>query len=249
MLARTVRSIMPIPIREHYQLRETIATISGYEQKHIEAAKESIREQRDLLEKFIQADPFFMLTLESYDLKAEESPDIVRQMIECSAVFGIGPMSAVAGVIAKFAVEAMIEAGAVYAIVDNGGDISVLNDQTVLVGIYAGTSPIRDLALEVPPRAEPLGICTSSGTVGPSISFGCADAALVISKDPALADAAATTLGNAVQPEIRLEECFRAIDKSGIDGALVIRGEEIAVWGKLPSVRKARVGEERITKA
>jgi len=240
---------MQASIREHYQLRETIVTISAYEQKHIEAAKESIREQRNLLEKFIQADPFFMLTLEPYDLKVEDAPDIVRQMIECSAVFGIGPMSAVAGVIAKFAVKAMIEAGAVYAIVDNGGDISVLNDQTVLVGIYAGNSPIKDLALEVSPRAEPLGICTSSGTVGPSISFGCADAALVISKDPALADAAATTLGNEVQPEVSLDECFKAIDKPGIDGALVIRGKEMAMWGKLPPIRRARVEEERITKA
>lgn len=239
---------MPKPIREHYQLRETIATIFAYEQSHIEAAKESIREQRNLLEKFIQADPFFMLTLEPYDLKVDGAPEIVQQMIKTSAVFGIGPMSAVAGVIAKMAVEAMIEAGAVYAIVDNGGDISILNDQTVLVGIYAGTSPIKDLAFEVPPRFEPLGICTSSGTVGPSISFGCADAALIISKDPALADAAATALGNGVQPDVPLEECFKAIDKPGIDGALVIRGDEMAVWGELPPIRRARVGEDRITK-
>ena len=239
---------MPSPIREHYQLRETIATIFAYEQSHIEVAKESIREQRNLLEKFIQVDPFFMLTLEPYDLNADDVPDIIQQMIKTSAVFGIGPMSAVAGVIAKLAVEAMIQAGAVYAIVDNGGDISILNDQTVLVGIYAGTSPIKDLALEVPPRVEPLGICTSSGTVGPSISFGCADAALIVSKDPALADAAATALGNAVQPGRPLADCFKAIDKPGIDGALVIRGEEMAVWGKLPPIRRARVGEERITK-
>jgi len=239
---------MPSPIREHYQLRETIATIFAYEQSHIEAAKESIREHRNLLEKFIQADPFFMLTLEPYDLKANDAPDIVQQMIKTSAVFGIGPMSAVAGVIAKIAVEAMIEAGALYAIVDNGGDISIINDQTVLVGIYAGTSPIKDLALEVPPRVEPLGICTSSGTVGPSISFGCADAALIVSRDPALADAAATALGNAVQPNVSLEVCFESIDKPGIDGALVIRGEEMAVWGELPAIRRARVGEERITK-
>ena len=239
---------MPNPIREHYQLRETIATISAYEQRHIEAAKESIREQRNLLEKFIQADPFFMLTLEPYDLQTDDAPDIVRQMIQCSAVFGIGPMSAVAGVIAKLAVEAMIEAGAIYAIVDNGGDISVLNDRTVLVGIYAGNSPIKDLALEVQPRTEPLGICTSSGTVGPSISFGCADAALIVSKDPVLADAAATALGNAVQPEGSLEDCFKAIEKPGIDGALVIRDEEMAVWGELPTIRRARGGEERITK-
>lgn len=241
---------MPDLLREHFQLKETIVTISAHEQRHIEAAKRSIREQRGHLEKFIREDPFFMLTLEPYDLAAGavDVPEIVRQMVSTTAVFGIGPMAAVAGVIAKFAVEAMMDEGATYAIVDNGGDISLLNDQPVLVGIYAGASPIRDLAFEVPPRLRPVCIATSSGTVGPSISFGCADAATVVSQDPALADAAATALGNAVLPEGPLEECFRAVDRPGIDGALVIRGEEMALWGKLPPLRRARVGAERITR-
>ncbi len=240
---------MPEISREHFQLKETIVTISAREQKHIEAAKKSIREQRKYLEDFIEKDPFFMLTLDPYDVDVSSAPDIVQQMARCSAVFGIGPMSAVAGVIAKFSVEAMIEAGATYAVVDNGGDISILNDQPVIVGIYAGNSSIKDIAFEVPSRTEPLGICTSSGSVGPSISFGCADAATVISKDPALADAAATTLGNAVQAKGALEECFKAIDRPGIDGALVIRGEEMAVWGELPALRRAKVGAARITRA
>ncbi len=236
-------------LREHFQLKETIVTISAREQEHIEAAKKSIREQRRYLEDFIEKDPFFQLTLDPYDLGVNDAPDIVQQMVTRSAVFGIGPMSAVAGVIAKFAVEAMIEAGATYAVVDNGGDISILNDQPALVGIYAGTSPIKDIAFEVPSRTEPLGICTSSGTVGPSISFGCADAATVISKDPALADAAATALGNEVQSKGALEKCFKVIDKPEIDGALVIRGEEMAMWGELPALKRARVGAERITRA
>ncbi len=236
-------------LQEHFQLKETIATIFAREQRHIEAAKRSIREQRSYLENFIRTDPFFMLTLEPYDLQIEDAPEIVEQMIRCSAAFGIGPMAAVAGVIAKFAVEAMMAEGATYAVVDNGGDISILNDRQVLVGIYAGGSHIRDLAFEILPRIEPLGIATSSGTVGPSISFGCADAATVISQDPALADAAATALGNAVQAEGPLEECFRAIDRPGIDGALVIRGEEMALWGSCPRLRRARVGAERITRA
>lgn len=236
-------------LREHFQLKETIVTISAREQRHIEAAKRSIREQRGYLEDFIRTDPFFMLTLEPYDLHTDNAPEIVKQMIRCSAAFGIGPMATVAGVIAKFAVEAMMAEGATYAVVDNGGDLSILNDQSVLVGIYAGGSPIRDLAFEVLQRTKPLGIATSSGTVGPSISFGCADAATVISQDPALADAAATALGNAVAAEGPLEECFQAIDRPGIDGALVIRGEEMALWGELPTLRRARVGAERITKA
>jgi ApbE superfamily uncharacterized protein (UPF0280 family) len=235
-------------LREHFQLKETIATISAREQQHIDAAKRAIREQRSHLEDFIRKDPFFMLTLEPYDLQADGAPEIVEQMIRTTAVFGIGPMAAVAGAIAKYAVEAMMQEGAAYAIVDNGGDISILNDEPVLVGIYAGQSTIHDLAFEIPPRKRPLGIATSSGTVGPSISFGFADAATVISQDPALADAAATALGNAVQAEGPLGECFQAIDRPGIDGALVIRGKEMALWGELPKLRRAHVGAERITK-
>jgi ApbE superfamily uncharacterized protein (UPF0280 family) len=236
-------------LREHFQLKETIVTISAREQVHIDAAKKSIREQRTYLEDFIEKDTFFMLTLEPYDFLEDDAPEIILQMIECSATFGIGPMAAVAGVIAKFAVLAMMDAGATYAMVDNGGDISILNDQMVLVGIYAGSSPIRNLAFEVPPRTKPLGICTSSGTVGPSISFGYADAATVISLDPALADAAATALGNTVQVEGPLEECFQAIDRQGIEGALVIRGDEMALWGELPKLRRAQGGEKKITRA
>jgi hypothetical protein len=71
---------------------------------------------------------------------------------------------------------------------------------------------------------------------------------MVISEDAALADAAATALGNAVGPNVPLQECFRAIDRPGIDGALVIRGEEMALWGDLPKLRRARVGAEKITR-
>jgi uncharacterized protein len=239
---------MPEVLRVHFQLKETIVTIFARETRHIDAARESIREQRAYLENFIRKDPFFQITLEPYDLVQDDAPQIVKQMIEKSAVFGIGPMAAVAGAIAGFAVRAMIDEGATYAVVDNGGDICILNDQPIVVGIYAGSSPIRDLAFQLAERCQPLGICTSSGTVGPSISFGCADAAAVISQDVALADAAATALGNAVTAEGPLEECFQAIDRPGIEGALVIRGDKMALWKELPPLRRARVGADRITK-
>lgn len=239
---------MPEVLRVHFQLKETIVTIFAREIRHIDAARESIREQRAYLEDYIRKDPFFQITLEPYDLVQEEAPQIVKQMIEKSAVFGIGPMAAVAGAIAGFAVQAMMDEGATYAVVDNGGDICILNDLPILVGIYAGSSPIRDLAFQLDKRHRPLGICTSSGTVGPSISFGCADAAAVISQDVALADAAATALGNAVTAAGPLQGCFQAIDRPGIDGALVIRGDQMALWKDLPPLRRARVGAERITK-
>ena len=241
-------SNMPEILREHFQLKETIVTIFARESGQIDAAKNSIRDERAVLEDFIRDDSFFQITLEPYSLLDEGAPPIIRKMVAAGAVFGIGPMAAVAGAIAGSAVDAMIKEGAAYAVVDNGGDICILNDQPMTVGIYAGRSPIRDLAFLIDSRKKPLGICTSSGTVGPSISFGWADAAVVVSQDVALADAAATALGNAVTAAGSLAECFSAIDRPGIDGAMVIRGEQMAMWKELPAMRRAHVGADRITR-
>jgi len=158
-------------------------------------------------------------------------------------------MCAVAGTIARFVLGAMMRAGATHAIVDNGGDVALIADRPVLMGIYAGTSPLRDLALTIPPREKPLGICTSSGTVGPSISFGYADAAVAISDDVSLADAAATALGNAVGLASPLADSFQSVAVPGIEGALVIRGEEMALWGEVPPLRRASLRPELITRA
>jgi ApbE superfamily uncharacterized protein (UPF0280 family) len=240
---------MTKPIKEHFQLKQTIVTITAFEAKHIEAAKSAIRHHRYHLEEFIQKDPFFMLTLEPYDITVDDAPDIVKKMVRAGSALGLGPMSAVAGTIAKLALDAMIDVGAKHAIVDNGGDIAIINAEPVLVGIYAGASPLRNLALEIPPSKAPLGICTSSGNVGPSISFGCADAAIVISDDVSLADAAATALGNAVNADVELSKCFAVIDRPEIDGALIIRGDELALWGNLPEIKKAQLRPELITRA
>lgn len=236
-------------IRERFRLKQTIVTITAQERVHVEAALEEIKRQRAHLEEFIGQDPFFSLTLEPYDLPIRSAPKIVREMVRAGAAVGIGPMGAVAGTIARFALKAMIEAGATHAVVDNGGDIAMINDRQTLIGIYAGTSPLENLAVEIGPRKEPLGICTSSGTVGPSMSFGCADVAMVVSEDVPLADAAATALGNAVSAEDPLEGCFEVVDLPRIEGALVIRGEEMALWGRLPKIRRAQMRPELITRA
>ena len=235
-------------LRDHYQLKETVVTILARKGVEIDAAKRAIKEQRAYLEDFIRRDPFFEITLEPYDLNDVRAPLIVRQMIESGAAFGVGPMAAVAGAIAGYAVAAMMEEGAAYAVVDNGGDICILNDHPIIVGIYAGSSTVKDLAFEIPPRKVPMGICTSSGTVGPSLSFGWADAAVVVSRDVMLADAAATALGNAVAMDGPLKECFAAIDRPGIDGALVLRGGEMAMWKDLPPLCRARVDAYSITR-
>jgi uncharacterized protein len=230
-----------------YQVKETIVTVIADEAYH-QVCLDAICRTRADLELFIAKDPFFRSTLEPYE-PGPDAPAIVRRMCDATASAGVGPMAAVAGTIAETAVDAMARAGARYALVDNGGDIALLNDEIVTVGIYAGQSPIAGLALEVPPRDRILGICTSSGTVGPSISFGNADAALIISDDVALADAAATALGNRITDEKSLATAFDFLEKvPEVTGALGIIGDRMATYGKLPKIVKARVDYDKITK-
>lgn len=238
------------PIKEHFQLKETIVMIAADDQSHIEAAKEAIRIHRAALETYILSDPYFQLTLEPYECP-KDAPEVIRRMIKAGNTMGIGPMSAVAGTISALAVEAMVEAGARYAIVDNGGDIALINDRPVVVGIYAGQSPIKNLGLVFEPRDSITGVCTSAGMVGPSISFGMADAASVFSDDVSLADAAATALGNEVGiGKESVEASFNAIKEiPGIKGALIIQGEYIGMWGQVPRITRADVKYEYITKA
>jgi len=108
-------------------------------------------------------------------------------------------MAAVAGAIAWAGVEAMVEAGASFGLVDNGGDIALVSDREVKIGVFAGASPLSGrIAFLLPPQEGILGICTSSATVGPSISFGIADAVTVFSPDVACADAWATAICNQI---------------------------------------------------
>ena len=168
----------------------------------------------------------------------EEMHEVARRMVKATEIFNIGPMAAVAGTLAELAVERMRDAGASFAIVDNGGDIAILADREVFVGVYAGESPFSGkIAIKVKPTQNAIvGVCTSSATVGHSISFGCADAATVISESAALADAAATALCNAVKDRNSLENAFSILKDARIHGALVILGKFLASWGNVEIV-------------
>ena len=227
-------------MKEQFRLKETIAWITADEKKYIEIAKEEIKQRRKELERFVRWHPYFLVTLESYQIEETEVQEIVRRMTESARKFGIGPMSAVAGTLAELAVEAMRDAGAKHAMVDNGGDVALISDRDVLVGVYAGESPFSNkIALRIPPSSSLLGICTSSGTVGHSISFGTADAATVISNSASLSDAAATALGNSVTDAHSITKAFDSINHvEGIESALVIYKDTLATWGKIPEIVK-----------
>ena len=222
-------------VREHFELRETAVTIVA-DERYVPEAKRSIFESRGTLERFIAADPFFRSTLEPYS-EDDDAPPLIKRMCMAGRRANVGPMAAVAGAVAEAAVQAMRRAGAVHAIVDNGGDIAMVLDRQVDIGIYAGSSKFSGLAFRFEPVDHIMGICTSSATVGPSISFGIADAAIVLSDNAALADACASMLGNLVRSgdDGAMSRAVEAVaNVREVAGCAVIVGDKIALKGRLP---------------
>lgn len=231
-----------------FKIKETIVTIIAEKDTHIEAAKKEIQKRRREIEQFIQEDNFFKFTFEPYKYP-KDAPKVIKKMCRSSEKFNIGPMSTVAGVIAEYAVKAMISSGAQYAIVDNGGDIALFSNKTVNVGIYTGNTSTDNFALQILPRDNILGICASSGKIGHSLSFGNTDAVIVISYDVALADAAATALGNLVNTEKDIKNAFKILEHiKEISAAMIIIDNKIGLWGKVPKIIPAKVPYELITK-
>jgi ApbE superfamily uncharacterized protein (UPF0280 family) len=199
-------------------------------------ALSSVLKHRAPLEAYIRHHPLFLTTLEPYQAEAE-APAIVKEMARVSQLTGVGPMAAVAGVIAE-AVGRDLLAFVPEVIVENGGDIFLKISKKRLVGIYAGQSAFtKKIALEIMPRETPLGICTSSGTVGHSLSLGSADAVIVLSSSTALADAAATALGNIVKA---VDDIPHAMEKAqsieGLRGVVIIVGDKMGIWGRVKIV-------------
>jgi len=198
--------------------------------------EEMVREQRVLLEKYIEVDPVFLNTLTPHTVKPD-APLIAVEMAGAACRAGVGPMAAVAGAFAQYIGRALARRSK-DVIVENGGDIYLRSTRRRRIGIFAGKSTLSNrIALEIRPEDTPLGICTSSGTVGPSLSFGKADAAVILSPSAILADAVATAAGNLVQSEEDVQKAVEfAAGIEGVTGALIIKGDRLAAWGKLKLV-------------
>lgn len=196
--------------------------------------------RRDL-ENYIMKNKDFSLSLDP--IKSDDDlPLIVRRMIDSSAVADVGPMACVAGTISELSLDYLISNGSRYSIVENGGDIALVNDRDVLCGIYSNNQVLgNDIAFKVKSRKNPLGICTSSGKIGHSISFGMSDSVSVIAKSPSLADGLATRIANEVTGESSEDRVANALEcgenyKEFFDGVLIISDNHVATLGRLPKI-------------
>ncbi len=195
-----------------------------------------IKKYRAQIEWAIARRPEFLTSLEPLEDNSADSP-IVASMIRAGKKAGTGPMAAVAGAVAEFVGKELLQ-WSPEVIIENGGDVFIKVARPIVVGIFAGNSRLSGkFGIQVQPTILPIGICTSSARVGPSLSLGISDAATIISKDTPLADAVATAMGNRIMSPKDLKSAVEwAVSVPGVEGALAAVDDKMAVLGDLELV-------------
>jgi ApbE superfamily uncharacterized protein (UPF0280 family) len=216
--------------------RETDLYIRA-EQDLTDPALQAILRARQEIEVYVERHPGFRTSLEPLP-DDPEAPPIVRGMLRAAQSTSVGPMAAVAGAIAE-SVGRSLQKFSRDLVVENGGDLFLSTEREITVGLFAGHSPLSmKMGVRVRPEETPCGICTSSGKVGPSLSFGKADAVTVWATSTPLADAAATALANRI---VAVEDMEPALESAktipGLKGALAVLGDRIGLWGPMELVR------------
>ena len=231
---RTYRNLVKtkdlIPFR--VTVRETDLFLLA-NQKLEKEAKEAVIRYRWQIEEYIRYRPEFRESLTPIG-SDPHAPKIVKEMLKASRLSKVGPMASIAGAIAEFVGKDLIPLSP-EVICENGGDIFIASSQERVVGVFAGKSPLSlKVGLRIKPGDTPLGVCSSSGTVGHSMSFGRADAVCVLSKSASLADAAATSIGNLIEGRGDIERGLKhGCQIRGIIGVLIIVGKAMVMKGDI----------------
>jgi uncharacterized protein len=219
-------------VRQEIIVKETDLFILAEKDIRI-IAEEIVKKYRTQIEDYIGHRPVFMTSLEPID-QDPLSSDIIKEMIRTTKIAGVGPMASVAGAVSEFSGNELLSYSK-QIIIENGGDIFIKSDKIRTVSIYAGDSPLSNkVFIRIKPEDTPLGVCTSSGTVGHSLSFGKADACVIIAKSSTLADAVATAACNRIKREEDIAPSLEfALSINGVIGAVAILGKYLGSMGDI----------------
>ena len=197
-------------------------------------AHSKVMQLRSAMETYLVEDPIFGKTYEPHRVE-QNAPEIVRLMAEAANRAGVGPMASVAGAFSEMVgFHLMQQFDIQELVVENGGDIFLKINQDLLMSVYAGNSPLSEkIGIEIPAYLSPLGVCTSAGTVGPSVSLGKTDATMIICRNTALADAFATGFGNLVQVPDDVQRVTQQTEQfPEILSAVIICRDKIGIRGQ-----------------
>lgn len=185
---------------------------------------------------YIYLHPEFSHSLIPVDVDTEKnSPEIVRLMARASSLFGVGPMAAVAGAIAQDIADYASKISP-DILVENGGDIFMHSTKDRIVGLLPHPDEPVTLGIKISRGETPCAICSSSATIGHSLSLGQGDLVTVRAKSGAVADAGATFLCNMLRSRKSLKTITRMqkeLQQKGIIGVLAQMDHELHVWGDM----------------
>ncbi|AMK15437.1 UPF0280 family protein [Methanobrevibacter olleyae] len=229
--------------------------------------KNFIYKTREDLKNYIEINPYFKTSLEKVNINNSNNnfdknnndyknlnflnyesnsknkfPEIIRLMCESSNISETGPMASVAGSISELSLNYLIKKGTKYSIIENGGDIALINNKKLICGIYSNNKILKNrIGFKIKENKKPIGICTSSGKIGHSISFGDSESVTVISNSASISDGLATRIANDVCGNNSEDSVINALEtcekyKDYLKGVLIISGESIGRFGKLPKI-------------
>lgn len=193
---------------------------------------EKLRELRAGISAWGAMNPAFFHSLVPLP-QAPKAPLTVQKMLKGAAAMQVGPMAAVAGVIAeeiaRFCLQFSQE-----VLIENGGDIYIFSQRERVVALLPDPQNQSALAIKLPEKNFPLAVCSSSATMGHSLSFGRGELATIIAKDGAFADAAATAFCNKLKQADDIPQLLKKAERhNDILGIFLQCSEQLGLWGEL----------------
>ncbi|MEM3462321.1 MAG: UPF0280 family protein [Candidatus Bathyarchaeia archaeon] len=205
----------------------------------IGAALASVIENRTLLRAYLRSKPAFLESLDPLDVEGPV-PKVAAIAIRAAKAAGVGPMAAVPGALADLALEEMLKRDGFVNVVENGGEVAANSIAPLVIGLYEGSGSDSGIGFRFHPDEFPIGVATSSATIGHALSFGQADAVMVVADSAALADAAATAICNEVRGTSPREAIERGLEFSRSIGGLrfvnIFMGGHVGFRGHPPEL-------------
>lgn len=243
--------------KNHFSEKESDVTIISESKNAILKAKHQFFYHRELLEKYTIKNSNFLRSFKP--IKVSSPHEIINLMVRYSWICNVGPMATVAGALADLMLSSMKKneedfIPARVALVENGGEIAIDSEKLMKIALYAGENKLNlNIGFIIEQNDCPIGIATSSATVGHAISLGQADAVTIFAENATLADGAATRIANLVKGDDIEKSIKTALDATedipGIRAALISRENKVGQIGKLPKIFKIIGEKNKILKA
>jgi len=238
--------------KHHFSEKESDVTIISESRTAISRAKKAFFHHRAVLEDFVEKNDTFKNSFSPVKVSSEEEK-IIKLMSEASFICDVGPMATVAGALADLMLESMQNNRIKVKMVENGGELSIDSESPLNIALFAGENPLNiNLGFRIKNEDCPIGIATSSATVGHAISLGQSDAVTVFAENATLADGGATKIGNIVKGkdiELSIKKALDlADDLEWIRGVLISREDKVGYTGKLPEIIKIEGDKHQLLK-